>query len=464
MKAEADRADQVGAAGTGRNPGAAAARAEADVATRARTKAEVATAGVMEAVVERGNLMLAYQRVVANKGAAGVDTLTVTELKDHLKQHWPTIRARLLAGTYRPQPVRRVDIPKPQGGVRTLGIPTVVDRLIQQALHQVLQPIFEPTFSAASYGFRPGRSAHQAVCQARQYVAQGKRWVVDMDLEKFFDRVNHDLLLSKLAAKIGEARVLTLIRRYLEAGMMVDGLVQPRTEGTPQGGPLSPLLSNILLNDLDRELERRGHAFCRYADDCNIYVGSERAGVELLASLTQFLAERLKLTVNHAKSAVARPWQRKFLGYSMTWHREPKLRIAAPSLQKLTAKIKDLLRGAQGRNLTTTIRTLNPVLRGWAAYFQLTETKAALEDRDGWVRHKLRCILWRQWKRPYARARNLMQRGLTEERAWRSACNQRGPWWNAGASHMNAAFPKSWFDTQGLVSLLGTVQCLQRSS
>jgi group II intron reverse transcriptase/maturase len=464
MQAEADRADQAGVAGTGRNPGAAAARAEADMATRTRTKAEVVTTGVMEAVVDRGNLMLAYQRVVANKGAAGVDALTVTELKDHLKRHWPTIRARLLAGTYQPQPVRRVDIPKPQGGVRTLGIPTVVDRLIQQALHQVLQPIFEPTFSAASYGFRPGRNAHQAVRQARQYVAQGKRWVVDMDLEKFFDRVNHDLLMSKLAAKIGDARVLTLIRRYLQAGMMADGLVQPRTEGTPQGGPLSPLLSNILLTDLDRELERRGHAFCRYADDCNIYVGSERAGVELLTSLTQFLAERLKLTVNHAKSAVARPWQRKFLGYRMTWHRAPKLRIAAPSLQKLTAKIKDLLRGAHGRQLGTTIQTLNPVLRGWAAYFQLTETKAALENRDGWVRHKLRCILWRQWKRPYARARNLMQRGLTEERAWRSACNQRGPWWNAGASHMNAAFPKSWFDTQGLVSLLGTVQRLQRAS
>ena len=304
------------------------------MATRTRTKAGVATTSLMEAVVERGNLMLAYQRVVANKGAAGVDALTVTELKDHLKRHWPTIRARLLAGTYHPQPVRRVDIPKPQGGVRTLGIPTVVDRLIQQALHQVLQPIFEPTFSAASYGFRPGRNAHQAVRQARQYVAQGKRWVVDMDLEKFFDRVNHDLLMSKLAAKIGDARVLTLIRRHLQAGMMADGLVQPRTEGTPQGGPLSRLLSNILLTDLDRELERRGHAFCRYADDCNIYVGSERAGVELLTSLTQFLAERLKLTVNHAKSAVARPWQRKFLGYSMTWHREPKLRIAAPSLRE----------------------------------------------------------------------------------------------------------------------------------
>ena len=464
MKAEAGRKDQAGAAAGGRNPLEAAARAEADMVARTRTKAEVAATGLMEAVVERGNLKLAYQRVLANKGAAGVDQLAVAELKEHLKRHWPSIRTRLLAGSYQPQPVRRVDIPKPQGGVRTLGIPTVVDRLIQQALHQVLQPIFEPTFSDASYGFRPGRSAHQAVRQARQYVAQGKRWVVDMDLEKFFDRVNHDLLMSKLAVRIGDARVLTLIRRYLAAGMMADGLVQPRQEGTPQGGPLSPLLSNILLTDLDLELERRGHAFCRYADDCNIYVGSERAGRELLQRLTGFLAERLKLTVNVDKSAVARPWQRKFLGYSMTGHREPKLRIAAPSVERLTAKVKVLLRGARGRSLGATIQTLNPLLRGWAAYFKLTQTKRTLEERDGWIRHKLRCILWRQKKRPYARARMLLQRGLKEERAWRSACNQRGPWWNAGASHMNAAFPKSWFDHLGLVSLLDTVQRLQRSS
>ena len=434
------------------------------MATRTRTKAGVATTSLMEAVVERGNLMLAYQRVVENKGAAGVDQLAVSELKDHLKQHWPTIRTRLLAGEYQPQPVRRVDIPKPQGGVRTLGIPTVVDRLIQQAVHQVLQPIFEPTFSEASYGFRPGRNAHQALRQARQYVAQGKRWVVDMDLEKFFDRVNHDLLLSKLAMRVGDARVLKLIRRYLEAGMMADGLVVPRTEGTPQGGPLSPLLSNILLTALDRELERRGHAFCRYADDCNIYVGSQRAGVELLQSLTGFLEQRLKLKVNAGKSAVARPWQRKFLGYSLTRHQKPKLRIAVPSLRKLTEKVRVLLRGARGRSLGATIQTLNPVLRGWAAYFKLAGTKRALEERDGWIRHKLRCILWRQWKRPYARARHLMHRGLARERAWRSATNGRGPWWNAGASHMHAAYPKSWFDHLGLVSLLDTVQRLQRAS
>src|SRR5436309_1407293 len=339
MKAEADRADQAGAEDIERNSMAAATRAEADLATRTRTKAEVATTSVMEAVVERGNLMLAYQRVIENKGAAGVDQLAVSELKDHLKRHWPTIRARLLADEYRPMAVRRVDIPKPQGGMRTLGIPTVVDRLIQQALHQVLQPIFEPTFSDASYGFRPGRNAHQALRRAQQYVTSGKRWVVDIDLEKFFDRVNHDLLMGKLTAKMGDGRVLKLIRRYLEAGMMADGLVQPRTAGTPQGGPLSPLLSNILLTELDRELERRGHAFCRYADDCNIYVRSRAAGERVMASLTRFLALRLKLTVNAAKSAVAHPWERKFLGYSMTWHQKPKLRIAAESVTRLTETV-----------------------------------------------------------------------------------------------------------------------------
>ena len=348
--------------------------------------------------------------------------------------------------------------------MRTLGIPTVVDRLIQQALHQVLQPIFEPTFSDASYGFRPGRNAHQALRRAQQYVTSGKRWVVDIDLEKFFDRVNHDLLMGKLTAKMGDGRVLKLIRRYLEAGMMADGLVQPRTEGTPQGGPLSPLLSNILLTELDRELERRGHTFCRYADDCNVYVASARAGERLRQSLIRFLSERLKLKVNASKSAVARPWQRTFLGYSMTWHQKPKLRIAAASVTRLTEKVKALLRGARGRNVATTIQTLNPLLRGWAAYFKLAATKRVLEESDGWIRHKLRCVLWRQWKRPYARARNLMKRGLTEERAWRSATNGRGPWWNSGASHMHAAFPKSWFDHLRLVSLLVTVQRLQRIS
>lgn len=465
MKADDSRQVNAGNEELGQNPEGALRGAEADVTTRKQTKAEKAQEGaLMDAVCERGNLMLAYERVLKNKGAAGVDGIGTTEFKEHLKQHWPTIKAKLLAGQYIPSPVRRVDIPKPQGGVRTLGIPTLTDRLIQQALHQVLSPIFEADFSDSSYGFRPGRSAHQAVKAARQYVAQGRRIVVDMDLEKFFDRVNHDLLMQKLSTKIDDGRVLRLIRRYLEAGMMAEGIVSPRTEGTPQGGPLSPLLSNILLTGLDRELERRGHAFCRYADDCNIYVKSKAAGERIMASITRFLADTLKLTVNSAKSAVARPWERKFLGYSLTWHKAPKLKIAPTSLQRLEDKIRGMLKGARGRSLTKVIAELNPILGGWMAYFKLSETKRALEELDGWIRRKLRCILWRQWKRPYTRAKNLMKAGLLEERAFRSAFNQRGPWWNSGASHMNQAFPKSFFDRLGLVSLLDTMrrlQCLQ---
>jgi RNA-directed DNA polymerase len=316
-------------------------------------------------------------------------------------------------------------------------------------------------FSESSYGFRPGRNAHQALKAAKRYVAEGRRVVVDMDLEKFFDRVNHDLLMEKLSQKIGDGRVLCIIRRYLEAGMMAGGAVSPRTEGTPQGGPLSPLLSNILLTELDRELERRGHAFCRYADDCNIYVRSQQAGERVMASITRFLADTLKLTVNTAKSAVARPWVRKFLGYSLTWHNAPKLRIAPTSLRRLEDKVRGVLKGARGRSLATVIIEINPILRGWIAYFRLTETKKVVEELDGWVRRQLRCILWRQWKRPYTRGTQLMQAGLTEERAFRSAFNQRGPWWNSGASHMNQAFPKSFFDRLGLVSLLDTMRQLQ---
>jgi RNA-directed DNA polymerase len=444
-----------------RNAGMAMSGVETDVTTRLRTKAELEQAiGLMDTVCERGNLKLAYQRVIENKGAAGVDSIGVAEFKDHLKQHWPTIKAKLLAGEFMPQPVRRVDIPKPQGGVRTLGIPTLTDRLIQQALHQVLSPIFEADFSASSYGFRPGRNAHQAIKAAKRYVAEGRRFVVDMDLEKFFDRVNHDLLMEKLSKKIGDRRVLRLIRRYLEAGMMADGMVSPRTEGTPQGGPLSPLLSNILLTELDRELERRGHAFCRYADDCNIYVRSRQAGERVMASITRFLADTLKLMVNAAKSAVARPWVRKFLGYSLTCHKAPRLRIAPASYQRLENRVREVLKGTRGRSMTATIAELNLLLRGWMAYFRLTETKTALEELDGWIRHKLRCTMWRQWKRPYTRATNLMKAGLREERAFRSAFNERGPWWNSGASHMNQAFPKSFFDRLGLVSLLDTMRRL----
>jgi len=415
----------------------------------------------MEQVVERSNLWLAYQRVVQNKGAPGVDGLTVAEFKDWLKVHWPSVREALLAGRYIPQPVRRVDIPKPSGGMRTLGVPTVLDRLIQQALHQVLQPLFEPTFSEGSFGFRPGRNAHQAVRRAQAYIREGKRWVVDLDLEKFFDRVNHDVLLARVARRVTDARVLKLIRRFLEAGMMQEGLVTPRTEGTPQGGPLSPLLSNILLTDLDRELERRGLAFCRYADDCNVYVGSRVAGDRVMCGIKVFLERALHLQVNAQKSAVARPWGRKFLGFSFTAQRETRLRIAPESVQRLTQRIRELLRSGRGRSLAHTIETLNPLLRGWMGYFQLTQAKGILEELDGWVRRRLRCLLWRQWKRPRTRERKLLALGLDAERAWRGLVNGRGPWWNAGASHMNQALPAAYFTRLGLLSLLREQRRLQ---
>jgi len=326
----------------------------------------------METVLERGNLMRAYQRVVRNKGAAGVDAMTVADLKGHLQRQWPAIRERIRTGLYQPNAVRRVRIPKPQGGERALGIPTVQDRLIQQALHQVLSPLLEPTFSASSYGFRPGRSAHQAVSAMRGYIEEGNRWVVDIDLEAFFDRVNHDVLMGLLARHVADARVLKLVRAYLEAGVMDGGLISPRREGAPQGGPLSPLLSNLLLTELDRELERRGHRFCRYADDCNIYVRSKQAGERVMVSVTRFLEERLKLRVNAAKSAVDRPWRRRFLGYSVTWHRRTRLRVSPESVQRLRSTLRDVLRRGRGRSLSYTLKVLAPILRGWAAYYQLT--------------------------------------------------------------------------------------------
>ena len=416
----------------------------------------------MEAVLERENMWAAYRRVVSNKGAPGVDEMPVEALEAYLKANWLSIKAKLLADEYMPSPVRMVEIPKPDGkGKRMLGIPTVVDRLIQQALHQVLSPIFEEGFSESSYGFRPDRSAHQAVLKARSYVAEGKRWVVDLDLEKFFDRVNHDILMSRVARKVKDKRVLRLIRRYLQAGLMVEGVVSARVEGTPQGGPLSPLLSNILLNDLDQELERRGHAFCRYADDCNIYVQSEAAGNRVMTSVSQFLEKRLKLKVNAEKSAVARPWARKFLGYSMTFHQKPRLKVAKVSVVRLKGKLRERFRQGRGRNLKQFVEELTPMLRGWVNYFRLAEVKGVFEELDSWIRRKLRCVIWRQKKRVYARAKILMKRGLSKERAWQSATNGRGPWWNAGASHMNIAFPKSYFDQLGLVSLLAQQQRLQ---
>ena len=417
---------------------------------------------LMSAIIEPNNMHLAYRRVTRNKGSAGVDGMHVEQLKAYLQQHWPTLKQQLVDGTYQPQPVRKVEIPKPGGGKRMLGIPTVIDRLIQQAIHQVLSSRYDPHFSPHSYGFRPKRSAAQAVKQARHYIQQGGRWVVDMDLEKFFDRVNHDILMSRLARKIKDKTLLILIRRYLQSGIMTGGVVSARTEGTPQGGPLSPLLSNILLDELDQELTRRGHSFCRYADDCNIYVKSRKAGERVLTSITTFLEQRLKLKVNREKSAVDRPWKRTFLGYTVC-HRKtnPRLKPAMKSVQKFKGNIKAVMRSARGWSIRRTVQVLAPKIRGWLNYFRHADVKKVFEELDGWIRRHLRKILWRQWKRPYTRAKMLMRLGLDEKRAWLSATNGRGAWWNAGASHLNQALPKKLFDELSLVSLMDSYHQLK---
>jgi group II intron reverse transcriptase/maturase len=409
---------------------------------------------LLEKALRRENLWRAYQRVRSNAGAPGVDGMTVRELPAYLRQEWPRIREALLSGTYQPQPVRKVAIPKPTGGTRTLGIPTVLDRLIQQAILQVLQSRFDPDFSEASFGFRPGRSAHGAVSMAREHIASGHRWTVDLDLEKFFDRVNHDVLMHRLGCRVEDKRLLTLIGRYLRAGLLDGGIVSPRTAGTPQGGPLSPLLSNILLDDLDRELERRGHRFVRYADDCNVYVQSRAAGERVLASLERFLSRRLRLTINRSKSAVDRPWKRSFLGYTVTGNRSPKLKPAPDSVRRLKGNIRDRMRRARGRRVSTVLVDLQPLIRGWTAYFRLSEVKRVFEDLDGWLRRRLRALLWRQWKKPRTRMRRLIRLGLDEQRAWRSANNGRGPWWNAGARHMNQAVPTRRLRRLGLLSFI----------
>lgn len=409
----------------------------------------------MKEVVRRENMFEALRRVRANDGAAGVDGMTVTDLDAHLKARWPEIREALLSGQYVPQPVRKVEIPKPDGkGVRMLGIPTVMDRLIQQALLQVLQPTIDPTFSDSSFGFRPGRGTHDAIRRAQAHVREGFIWVVDMDLEKFFDRVNHDVLMARVAWRVQDKAILLLIRRFLQAGIMEGGIASPRVEGTPQGGPLSPFLSNILLHELDAELEQRGHRFVRYADDCNIYVKSQAAGERVLASLEAFLRDRLRLKVNREKSAVAHPWERKFLGYTIARHGK-KLQVAPKSIERLRTKLQPLLqRAARGRRLRDVLADLAPMLRGWVAYFRLAQIAKDFEEIDKWIRKRLRCAIWRQWKKPRTRLRELRRRGIKDGIARGTVYSVHGPWATASSWTMSQAIPAKELAEMGLVSLL----------
>jgi RNA-directed DNA polymerase len=374
-------------------------------------------------------------------------------IADYLKQHWPAVRERLLNGTYEPNPVRRVEIPKPDGGVRKLGIPTVLDRLIQQAVMQVLQRQWDGTFSEHSYGFRPGRSAHQAVAQAQQYIVEGHGWCVDLDLEKFFDRVNHDKLMGRIAKRVGDKRLLQLIRAFLNAGVMENGLVSPSVEGTPQGGPLSPLLSNLVLDELDRELERRGHRFVRYADDCNIYVRSERAGQRVMESVTRFILQELKLKVNEAKSAVARPQERKFLGFSFTAGPEVKRIIAPKALDRFKQRIREITRRAKGVSMKTTIEELAPYMRGWRSYFGFCETPYVLLSLTRWVRLRLRAAMWRQWKTPRRRREALLELGVRLRLARNTAGSGLGPWYIAKAKALSVGLSNAYFKSLGLPSL-----------
>jgi RNA-directed DNA polymerase len=412
------------------------------------------TERLMEEVLERENLKEAWKRVKANQGSAGVDGISVQQLPRHLIKHWPTIREQLLNGTYKPQPVRRVEIPKPDGGgVRKLGIPTVLDRFLQQAVMQVLQRRWDPTFSEHSYGFRPNRSARQAVAQAQQYIAAGYRVVVDLDLEKFFDRVNHDKLMGQVAKRIADKRVLKLIRAFLKAGVMENGLVSPSVEGAPQGGPLSPLLSNLVLDELDRELEQRGHRFVRYADDCNIYVRTERAGQRVMEGVTRFITEKLKLKVNSEKSAVARPQERKFLGFSFTGHAEPKRRIAPQAVKRFKQRVREVTRRRKGLGMKERIESLKRYLAGWRGYFSFCQTPSVLTELDSWVRRRLRCLYWIQWKTGRRRFDELHRRGVDRPLAAHTAGSNHGPWRLSISIALSAALSTAFFDSFGLPKL-----------
>jgi RNA-directed DNA polymerase len=409
------------------------------------------TWGLMERIVAPENLRAAYGRVVSNAGAPGIDRMTVEALAEHLRAEWPAIREQLLAGKYRPAPVRRHELPKPGGGVRVLGIPTVLDRMIQQAVLQVLQPEWDPTFSDGSYGFRPRRSAHQAVARAQEHYRAGGRWVVDLDLEKFFDRVNHDKLMALVAARVQDWRVLRLIRRYLAAGMACGEVYVPRSEGTPQGGPLSPLLANLLLDELDRELEARGHRFVRYADDCNIYVGSRRAGMRVMRSISRFLNERLKLKVNEAKSAVAKPRERSFLGFSIA--RNGGVAVSAKARDRLKAKVRELTSRNRGCTIRRITAELGRYLDGWKGYFRIATAKSPLRELSAWMMRKLRCYLWKQWgSRGY---RELRRRGVSRDLAWNTSKSAHGPWRLSMSPALGIALPTRYFVEMG-VPLLHT--------
>ena len=412
------------------------------------------TEGLMEEVCERENCQQALRRVKANKGSPGVDGMTVHEIPEYLKQHWPAIREQLLSGTYRPQPVRRVEIDKPDGGgVRKLGIPTVLDRWIQQLVLQVLQKRWDPTFSDHSYAFRPERSAHQAVARAQQYIAEGYCWVVDLDLEKFFDRVGHDKLMAQIAERVSDKRVLKLIRAFLVAGVMENGLASAVDEGVPQGGPLSPLLSNLVLDELDQELERRGHRFVRYADDSNVYVRSERAGQRVMASITKFITQRLKLKVNYEKSAIARPAERKFLGFSFTNDLQPRRRIAPKALQRFKMRVRELTSRTRGVSLATMVEELSVYLRGWQGYFGFCQTPTVLQGLDKWLRRRLRSVQWKQWKRGRTRFAELRKRGVGSELAAKTAGSAHGPWRLAQSPALSFALPNAYFTSLGLPAL-----------
>lgn len=408
-------------------------------------------AKLMERVLQRENMQRALRQVRSNKGGPGCDGLTVERLPDFLRLHWPEIRIQLLSGTYRPAPVKRVLIGKPDGGVRSLGIPTVVDRLIQQALLQVLQPEWDQTFSHSSFGFRPNRSAHQAVARAQEYLRAGHRWVVDLDLEKFFDTVNHDMLMHRVKRRVQDDRVTTLIRRFLKSGVSVAGAQEPTTRGTPQGGPLSPLLANLLLDELDKELERRRHRFVRYADDCNIYVGSARAGERIMASLKAFLEKRLKLTVNEQKSAVDRPWRRRILGFTFTRGKQYRRRVSDKAMDALKAKVRRLTQRTRGYSLEQIIRELRPALLGWKAYFGYAEVVSPLLELDKWIRRKLRCYQWKQWGR--AGYRRLRALGVSRELAWNTAKSAHGPWRLSRSPALAYALTHAHFTRLGLPTL-----------